>query len=145
MRVLVSSVCNFWLTRQAVERARELDAPWAFPDHTPLVGEPQHHTYGDEDVDEEERWEDQYALPATVPRHDAILLQLYDELGSEMSPDHEVHCLSLPDDMTYYVASYCTEWVAEQHREWGAGQPPGQNAGTHAFTIDSRFVSKPPA
>lgn len=138
MRVLISSVCNFWLTREAVERARELDAAWAFPDHTPLVGEPEHFSSDEDDL---KGWENQYALPSTVPRHDPALLQLHDELGSDMSPDHEVHCLTIPDDVTYYVASYCAEWIAEQHREWSAGQPPGNSAGTHAFSIDSKFSS----
>jgi len=138
MRVLISSVCNFWLTREAVERARELDAAWASPDHTALVGEPQHFSYGSDEGDGE--WENRYGLSPSIPRHDPVLLQLYDELGNGMSPDHEVECLTIPDDVTYFVGSYCAEWISEQHREWGAGQEPGSPAGSPAFSVDSKFV-----
>ena len=144
MRVLVSSICNFWISRKAVERARELDAAWAFPDHTPLVGEPEHFAAEDDD---EERWEDVYSLPDTVPRHDPVLLQLYDELGQEMvggdKVDGEVRCLEIPDDVTYYVGSYIGEWIAEQHREWFPDSPSsGVRGGRPAFNIDSRFTSE---
>jgi hypothetical protein len=145
MRVLVSSICNFWMTRKAVERARELDAAWAFPDSMPLVGEPEHFASGDEE-DKNERWEDTYSLPSQVPRHDPVLLQVFDELGSEGmagGDGDEIHCLEIPDDVAYYVGSYCSEWIAEQHREWtlhGDGEAP---AGFPTFSLESRFVSRP--
>ena len=139
MRVLISTECNFWLTREAVERARELDATWAFPAHTPLVGEPEHYSYGNED--KEDRWDNQDSLSSMIPRHDPVLLQLYDELGNDMSPDNEVNCLTIPDDVTYYIGSYCAEWVSEQHREWHAEHDGDQPGGTPAFSIDSKFVS----
>lgn len=148
VRVLVSSRCNFWLSRKAVERARELDAAWAFPDHIPLVGEPEHFASDEDDL---EQWEDTYALPPEVPRHDPALLQVFDELGSDgmVGGDRgsraEIHCLTIPDDVTYYVDSYCSEWIAEQHRCWQIGKDSdglGTDAGHLTFTIDSHFASK---
>jgi len=118
MRVLISTSTSFWISRRAVERARELDAAWAFPDHTPLVGEPQHHSHGEED---EDSWEDLYSLPAELPRHDPVLLQVFDELGGiEMCgwDGDRIVCIEVPDDLTYYIGSYTGEWVAEQHRQW---------------------------
>lgn len=146
MRVLVSSVCNFWISRAAVERARELDAPWAFPDHMPLVGEPEHRSARIE----RDRWEDRYALPSTVPRHDPVLLQVFDELGNEKMVgqssmgDDEIFCLEIPDDVTYYVGSYCAEWISEQHREWHAGNDGMTRGDWPAFSRESRFVSEGP-
>lgn len=144
MRVLVSSICNFWMTRRAVERARELDAAWAFPDYMPLVGEAEHFATGSEE-DGEGHWEDTYSLPDAVPRHDPILLQVFDELGSEGmagGDGDEVFCLEIPDDVVYYVDSYCSEWISEQHRRWSVGGPSGEPAGHHAFSLESRFSAR---
>jgi hypothetical protein len=141
MRILVSSVCKFWLSRKAVERARELVAAWAFPDHMPLVGEPEHFAA---DEDDPEQWEDTYALPDVVPRHDPVLLQIFDELGgSAMAGGRdgdEILCLTIPDDVTYYVDSYCAEWISEQHRRWSLDGPPGEPAGHPSFSLESKFV-----
>jgi hypothetical protein len=175
MRVLFSTTSTLYLTRRAVERARELDAQWAFPDHMPLVGEKEHHTWGPDwrdcvhdpkNVDEHwygdeeaflqgiESWA--YHLPEEVPRHDPVLLQVYDELGGiEMEgtvveyaddcPEDEkerVQCVEIPDHVTYYVGSYCGEWIAEQHRVWDEQTDVrGRWATTprHAFGKDDKF------
>jgi len=174
MRVLFSSSCSMTLSRRAVERARELDAPWAFPDHMPLLGEKEHptwgpdwgefvhgpssdgfHWHGDEEVflQLHDCW---YSLPVEVPRHDPVLLQVYDELGGvEMEgsvedyaddcPEDEkerILCVEIPDDVTYYVAAYVGEWIAEQHRVWDErADVEGRWAGSprHAFTKESRW------
>ena len=143
MRVLISTCSSFWLSRKAVERARELDALWAFPDHTPLANEPEHHSYGEDEDEEDET----YTLPCEVPRHDPQLLQVFDEIGgTEMCgwDGDEIVCLEIPDDVIYYVNSYCGEWVAEQHRVWGQDDDvgvEGRPAGTpyYTFTKDSVF------
>ena len=172
MRVLISSVSSFWLSREAVLRARELDAPWAFPDVIPLLGEKEHHSFGPDwrdhvhseetkdrhwHGDEEEflRWEDcQYSLPSAVPRHDPILLQIFDEMGGEAMegaaktcddvcpPEHRdrIECVEVPDDVTYCIDSYCAEWVAERHRVWSTDDgPDGRYPGWQYFTKDSTY------
>jgi len=143
MRVLISSCSSFWLSRKAVVRARELGAKWAAPKHLALTEEPEHFAYGKE---KERDWEDYYTLPDELPRHDPILLQVYDELGGEeMFGGHwedrdRVNCVEVPDDVTYYIGSYTGEWVAEQHRVWEGRGDDGRFAGTFAFTKDSTFV-----
>lgn len=174
MRVLFSTVCSMYLSREAVERARELDASWAFPDHMPLLGEKEHDTWGpdwrlyvhsestagsDWHGDEEmflEYHDTHYHLPEEVPRHDPVLLRVFDELGgvamegsvreyADSCPEDEkdrICCVEIPDDVTYYVGSYVGEWIAEQHRVWDEETGvEGHPAGTpyHAFTKDSVF------
>ena len=144
MRVLVSTCSSFWISRKAVERARELDAKWAFPDHLPLMDEPQHHSFGEEG-DRVEGEDDQNPLPDEVPRHDPQLLQVFDELGGEAMSGwdgDEIACLEIPDDVTYYVASYIGEWIAAQHRQWSLDTDMGgDSAGMmyYTFTKDSVF------
>ena len=176
MRVLISSSSSFWLSREAVLRARELDAAWAFPDVIALVGEKEHHSFGPDwrelvhgaskkfhwHGDEEEflRWEDcHYSLPCEVPRHDPILLQVFDEMGGEamegstkeesedLPPEHRdrIECIEVPDDVTYHIGSYCAEWVAEQHRVWESdADPEGRPAGTFCFDKDSKYRRRRP-
>jgi hypothetical protein len=135
MRVLISSSCSFALSREAVLRARELDASWSFPDHITVKGE-EGCWLND---DKYERGE-YYYLDHLVPRHDPVLLQLFDELGQKMSgQDYEVHALEIPDDVEYFVGSYLAEWIAEAHRTWSSessGESPG---GGPVFTKDSKF------
>lgn len=141
MRVLISSSSSLCLSKEAILRARELDALWAFPDHCPLVGEPQHYT--SESTDPPGKWDHSYFLPDGVPRHDPILLQVFDELGDKMSSDEwgSAQCVEVPDDVTYYIGSYTGEWVAEQHRQWfrdtGINGRPAGDFGV--FTKDSKF------
>ena len=140
MRVLISSCSSFWLSREAVLRARELDASWAFPDHIAIKGEPD--CWCAEDRDE------LYTLPDQLPRHDPILLQVFDDLGPEdMAGFHgeRINCVEVPDDLTYYIGSYLGEWVAEQHRIWHEdigieGKPAGEYS---VFTKDSKFSPDP--
>jgi hypothetical protein len=172
MRVLISSSSSFWLSREAVLRARELGALWALPDEMPLLGEEEHHQFGPDwrdfvhggssearpwHGDEEEflRWEDcQYSLPDEVPRHDPILLRVFDEMGGEAMegsmrerPDDvpseyrdRIECVEVPDDVTYFIGSYLAEWVAEQHRVWSTDDPTeGRPAGWTSFTKSSAY------
>jgi len=174
MRVLFSTISSMYLSRAAVERARELDAQWAFPDHMPLLGEKEHHTWGPDwqihvhaEANENGHWhgdeelfleenDTYYNLPNEVPRHDPILLQVFDEIGGVAmegsvveyapgTPDDEMDrilCVEIPDDVTYYVGSYVGEWIAEQHRVWDEDtEVEGRPAGTpgHAFTKGDRF------
>jgi hypothetical protein len=136
MRVLISSTTSFWLSREAVLRARELDAAWAFPDSIVLRGEP-------DSLDEGER-EEVYSLDGAVPRHDPILLRVYDELGGDSMAGFErsrIDCVEIPDDVTYFIESYIGEWVSEQHRVWSpSSNPEGRLAGGHCvFTRESVF------
>lgn len=136
MRVLISSCSSFWLSRAAVLRARELDASWAFPDHMAIKGEPECWCEGDP--------EELYSLPSEVPRHDPVLLQVYDELGPDAMagyPNEQICEVHVPDDVTYYVASYIGEWIAEEHRQWSRhGSYEGESAGApYTFTKDSKF------
>ena len=137
MRVLISSCSSFWLSREAVVRARELDALWAFPDQIAIKGEPE-CWMGDKDRDE------MYSLPSEVPRHDPVLLQVFDELGGENMggwKGDKITSLDVPDDLTYYVGSYTGEWIAEQHREWFAHSDSegGMAGGIYAFSKDSKY------
>lgn len=142
MRVLVSSVSSFWLSREAVLRARELDAPWAVPDHVPVLGETGCWLDGSLETRE------MYPLPSDVPRHDPVLLQVFDELGGERMAGYSnstVECLDVPDDVTYFINSYVSEWVAEEHRTWSpcdtpGGRPASAGVGGASFTRDSVFV-----
>lgn len=125
-----------WISRQAVLRARELDALWAFPDYIAIKGEPD--CWCEDDRDE------MYSLPDGVPRHDPVLLQVYDELGGENIagfPGERFCDIEIPDDVTYYVASYIGEWIAEDHRQWYCDGPyEGELAGgRNTFTKDSKF------
>lgn len=136
MRVLISNCCSFSLSREAVLRARELDATWAFPDHITIKGEEGCWL----NADKYERTE-HYYLDSKVPRHDRTLLQLFDELGQKMNgdPHYEIHCIEIPDDVSYFVGSYIQEWIAEAHRTWSSessGESPG---GGPVFTKDSKF------
>ena len=136
MRVLISSSCSFWVSREAVLRARELGASWAFPDYIPLKGEEGCWL---DDCDREEY----YSFDSRVPRHDPTLLQVFDELGERMVGDmgSGIHCIEIPDDVEYFVGSYVGEWIAEAHRTWaddtGSGGEPG---GGPVFTKDSKFL-----
>lgn len=140
MRVLLSRDCYLWLSREAVLRARELGATWASSENIPLVDEPGHHAYGDDE--KTQRYEDRgYSLKNTVPRHDPVLLQVFDELGSEgmVGPDHDgVETVEVPDYVHYFIGSYLGEWVAEAHRIWTleGGECPG---GGPVFNIASKF------
>jgi hypothetical protein len=121
MRVLLSLTCNFSLSRAAVLRARELGAGWAQPEFLALYGEPEHVYF--ESTDPLDVDDGIHYLPDTVPRHDPILLQLFDEMGSAMSSyeDYAVATVEVPDDVVYSVHSYTAEWVSEQHRCWSPG------------------------
>ena len=136
MRVLISSSCSFWISREAVLRARELDASWAFPDHIRLKGEEGSW------LNDRDHHEEHYSLDHLVPRHDPLLLQVFDELGSKMNGDagYEIKCVDIPDDVEYFVGSYLGEWIAEAHRTWtddtGSSGEPG---GGPVFTKDSKF------
>jgi len=93
----------------------------------PLVDEPEHYAYG-------------YSLSSDVPRHDPVLLQVFDELGSERmtGPDLDgIDVVSVPDDVAYFIGSYVAEWVAEAHRTWSE---QGEHSGGYPiFTKDSKF------
>jgi len=134
MRVLISSSCSFWISREAVLRARELDASWAFPDHITIKGE-EGCWLNDDKYEREEH----YSLDHLVPRHDPILLQVFEELGSRMCGEDgdEIHAIEIPDDVEYFVGSYLGEWIAEAHRMWtDDGESSG---GGPVFTRDSKF------
>lgn len=140
MRVLISSVSSFWLSREAVLRARELDAKWAFPDYIGLLGEPECV------LDEGDRPEG-YSLPTGLPRHDSVLLRVFDELGGQRmsgwEEDATIDCVETPDDVSYYVDSYCAEWISEQHRQWGIHDGgEGRPAGHPVFNLHSKFDPK---
>lgn len=128
MRVIISSTTGLWLSRKAVLRARELKASWADAEHTPIVGEKGHFATDNERSEKEYYW-DRHSFPSHLPRHDPILLQLFDELGQEMVPAEDsvegdrVLCLDIPDDVEYSVGSYVGEWIAEKHRVWDEETP----------------------
>lgn len=137
MRALISSCSSFWLSREAVLRARELGASWASAEHMPVLGEPGCW------LERSPRRDEGYSLPDGLPRHDPLLLQVYDELGGSSMSGFEgetVECVEIPDDVTYFVDSYCSEWISEQHRTWGSHDGyEGAPAGRRAFTKDSIF------
>lgn len=144
MRVLISDSPTFWVSYKAIVRARELGALWAMVEHTPLIDEPEHHGYQDPEVMYADG--DRYDLPNGVPRHDPVLLQVFDELGWEEMAGVDkdpIHCVLVPDDVTYTIASYTREWVEEQHRCWGPAQGEWL-AGNPSYTKDSKFVPKTP-
>jgi len=137
MRVLISSSCSFWISREAVLRARELDASWAFPDHIQIKGEE-----GCWLNDREHAEEEYYSLDQRVPRHDPLLLQVFDELGPKMNgyDGYEINCIEVPDDLAYFVGSYLGEWIAEAHQTWSEHTgSEGQSGGAPVFTKDSQF------
>lgn len=128
MRALISSVSSFLLSVEAVQLARTLGAKWAENEHCPL---PPYR--GMEGV----------FLPTEVPRHDPILLQVFEQMGPEKMTveDYRISCVEIPDDVRYYVSSYCGEWIDEIHRVWNATSPNGEPSQYEAatFTIDSVF------
>ena len=75
------------------------------------------------------------------------MLQVFDEIGGvEMSgwDRDKIVCLEIPDDVSYYVDSYCGEWVAEQHRQWATDTGvEGQPAGTPHFTFTRNSTFQP--
>ena len=138
MRVLVSTDAYLRLSRKAVERARVLGAAWASPGFTPLVGEPEHFAgHLPRDI---ALYEDIYDLPNEVPRHDPVLLQVFDELAELMvAGDEAASCLTVPDDVTYYVSDDgWPEHIVEEHRTWSPANGTGK-AGTYIFDSSSRF------
>jgi len=148
MRVLISTSCSFALSRKAVLRARELGAAWAKVDYMRLPEEHDPPSHCGDDEERFKKWQEQHGrygfyLHHDVPRHDPILLQVFDELGAEgMTIEHEkIHEVKIPDDVTYFVGSYIAEWISEQHRTWGISEGAG-NGGWPAFTIDSKFEPK---
>jgi len=131
MRVLLSCDFSFYLSRKAVLRARELGAVWASEKYCPLVELPE--TWPEALEDRYEIWRNnRYRLNELVPRHDPILLQIFDELGAEMEPppedgdldgfpkpdEREIRALEIPEDVRYAIHSYLGEWIAEAHRVW---------------------------
>lgn len=142
MRVLISHDCGLWLSRKAVLRARELGAEWASTEHMPLVDEPNHFAYG-EDRKAQLQEDSGYWISQYVPRHDPILLQVFDELGSEgmVTKEHTgAGVVEIPDDVKYFIGSYVGEWVAEAHRTWTDQTPEeGQPGGGPVFTKESKF------
>ena len=137
MRVLLSNSCSFAISREAVLRARELDASWAFPDHIKIKGE--EGCWLNDDKYEREEY---YYLDAKVPRHDPVLLQVFDELGSKMDGNHdyEIGAIEIPDDVEYFVGSYLAEWIAEAHRTWGSDTGPDAHpGGGPVFIKESKF------
>lgn len=139
MRVLISGSSSFWLSREAVLLARKLGAQWASSERLPVKGEPECWM---NDLDREEG----YSIPAEVPRHDAILLEVFDRLGPDGTggPMNTIDEVRVPDDVTYFIRSYCAEWVAEQHRVWDAHHPNGRLDEDHpVFTKDSVYQTEP--
>lgn len=135
MRVLISTCTSFFVPREVVLLARELGAPWAFPPFMFLNEERPRPRF-------EER--DGYALPDPVPRHDPILLEVFDRLGGKKmaaDPYYEILCANVPDDVVYYISSYNSEWVAEWHRVWTYSSLNGEMSQpqAHTFTKDSVF------
>lgn len=164
MRVLISSWCFLELSRKAVLRARELGAAWARPDEIALLGEKEHH-YGEdweshlaekgstpEKIEYRRKHEEEYKVPSMLPRHDPILLQVFDELGQEMAPPDDsyreedlIRCVEVPDDITYHIGEYICEWVAEQHRQWSGDTGFDGDLATawcYAFTKETTYVGR---
>lgn len=143
MRVLISGSSSFWLSREAVLLARELGAAWATPDLMPIKGEENCWIHG-----RREDYEEGYSIPNELPRHDPLLLEVFDRLGREATggPMCRIHEVWIPDDVTYFISSYCAEWVAEQHRVWDARDPEGHLAGSPTnmvFSLDSLYQPPP--
>jgi hypothetical protein len=135
MRVVFSTSCSLWLTREAVLLARELGAAWASLEFIPVLGEEGCW------LDElNPREEEGYSLPSRLPRHDPVLVALFDRLGSAMAPDRAV-CLEIPDDVIYSVKSYNSEWIDEVHRIWSVNSPEGASSDSvdFCFSKDSTF------
>lgn len=136
MRVLISSTCSFRITRAAVLRARELGADWASVSYMPIAAELRETEEGEEIahlIDDDYNY-----LHHRVPRHDKILLQVFNELGSDISKDG-VSLIEIPDDVEYYVESYFREWIAESHRTWDRASGPSGEMRLDSFTKDSIF------
>jgi hypothetical protein len=92
--------------------------------------------------------EEGYSISSELPRHDPLLLEVFDRLGGDATggPLCCVHEVWIPDDVTYFISSYCAEWVAEQHRVWDARDSEGHLAGSsacHVFTSDSVYEPPP--
>lgn len=134
MRVLISCNPSLSITRAAILRARELGADWASISYMPIAEELK-----DTEEDNEIRYliDDYNYLHHRVPRHDKILLQVFDELGSDISKDG-VYLIEIPDDVEYYVESYVREWIAESHRTWDVDGLSGEMR-LDSFTKDSIF------
>lgn len=133
------------MSRKAVLRARELGAVWACSRYVELSEEKERPSHTEGDDQKYEKWlelneQHGFYLDRLVPRHDPILLQVFDELGgTEMTIDQEeILEVQVPDDVTYFIGSYIGEWVSEQHRVWSAEQD-GDLAGVESFTKDSIF------
>jgi hypothetical protein len=86
-----------------------------------------------------------YPLSYGLPRHDPLLLAVFDRLGDAMSGEHggQIFEVEVPDDVTYFIGSHCQEWVAEQHRLWYSGGEESVLAGSYAFTSDSVYQPPP--
>lgn len=135
MRLLLSHSCSFWMSREAVLRARELGAAWASIEEMPVKGEEGCW------LNERDR-EEHYSLDHLVPRNDEVLLQVFDELGgARMNGDEDygdIYEVHVPDDLHYFVGSYLGEWIAEAHRTWSA-ESDGNPGGGPVFTKDSKY------
>ena len=143
MRVLISQTGSFRLSREALLRARELGAEWATTEHMPLVEEPGHYAYGASSQETQLAKDIGYSLSSLVPRHDPVLLQVFDELGPQRMTgqnfeiDGGMEVALVPDDVTYFIGSYIAEWVAEAHRTWS--EQGEHSGGSPVFTKDSKF------
>lgn len=134
MRVLFSGSSSFWVTREAVVLARELGAAWASVDLMPIRGEP------DCWIEEGDDREEMYSLSHLVPRHDPMLLSLYERMGDAMVPFGRVHVSDVPDDLVYSVSSYSGEWIDEVHRMWTVQEPDGvQSETVYCYSKETTF------
>jgi len=130
MRILLSKTGDLSLTRKAVEKAREMGFSWAGANHMALQGE------GPDDNDAWlEALNDWNYPPLELPRHSSQLLELFDIMGEEMSVD-PLYTVEIPDDVTYSISSYISEWVEEKHRKWDKS---GERTQDYCFDINSEF------
>jgi len=128
MRVLISSVSSFYISREGVLLAREKGARWAVGialwEESGFLGDVENLSPSMTDA-EWRSYEEKYSLPDEVPRHDSHLLAVFDEIGSTRLSgwdEGRINEVELPNDIEYSIHSYCAEWVEERHRRWDAEQ-----------------------
>ena len=64
---------------------------------------------------------EQTVCPREIERHDPVLVQVVEEMGSKADGDHaQLAVVEIPDDVNYIIEEYDgMEHIAEAHRTWG--------------------------
>ena len=113
-KVVINTVYGgFGLSHEAFLRLRELGQPDALAE--PDIGE----LYSDGSGPRRARVGGSFGMD--VPRDDAILVQIVEEMGAAASAAHaNLAVVEIPDEVQWEIAEYDgLEWIAEKHRTWG--------------------------